>query len=209
MKKNKLYFLSFLFLFALAVSGYGQSVRYVAYFPVPYVSHNIITADTAYFAGKDDAVIDVLGAFSTNGISTDKDLVVDTLADNLKTVANLNVGAGSAENDGNFVVHRVDSSLSFDNIPTPAVTNGVNADTMKADMELLVNEINWSNNSGGKFRGFVKDTSVSMSGASANGYPNDAKTLCWKALRLKGSYEYQYYLIAIPSGTICANYTGS
>ena len=93
MKINKLCFLSFLFLSALAISGYAQSIRYVAYFPVPYISHNVINANTAFFAGKDNATVEVTGNLSAESLITDKDLELNSTVTHPVNVRELNVGA--------------------------------------------------------------------------------------------------------------------
>ncbi len=208
MKINRCYFLSFLFLFALSVCAYAQSVRYVAYFPVPYVSHQVINVDTAYFAGKDGASVDITGNLTATNLDAQKDLVLQSTSSTAGTVSLLSVGENS-DTKGNFVVNKTSGQLTLTNVPTPAITGGVNANEIKADETLKVNTVKWVKDNNTNYNGLVKSNMSYLSSVNsvATGFPIETKKLCWKPLRLKGSYEYQYYLIAI-NGTDCDTYTG-
>lgn len=204
MKISKLYFLSFLFLFVLAVSAYSQTVRYVAYFPVPYISHMTLNADTAYFAGKDNASVSVTGNLSAENLRTEKDLELNSTTNTAGNVQALNVNTGADIRDGSLVVNRVSGQLALTNVPTPESTGAVNADTIEADDSLQIGEVKWVKNNTENYNGFVASTSTSFGSAEfteAPGMPLNTKRLCWKPLRLKGSYEYQYYLIAVDTTT--------
>ncbi len=208
MKTNKLYFLSFLFLFALSVCAYSQTVRYVAYFPVPYISHQVVNVDTAHFAGKDGASVEVNGKLTATSLSADKDLLLASSSASAGTVGMLNVGSNS-DTKGKFIVNKTSGQLTLTNIPTAGSTGAVNANEVKADETLKVKNVKWVKDSSTNYNGLVKGYNSIVNGANVayNSFPVETKNLCWKPLRLKGSYEYQYYLIAI-SGTDCDTYTG-
>ena len=209
MKVNKSYLLSFLFLFVLSVCAYAQSVRYVAYFPVPYLTHQKIKANTAYFAGKDGAVVEVAGGFYGQNLSTAKDLelkMIPVAANSGVILPEINVGGSVSDTTGDFVVDKQDGNITFTIVPKvteetiingePAmvVTNSVNE--LKADNNLKVKAIKWKSN-GSANNTFVKGSQASSATTELTGFPSDTKKLCWMPLRLKGSYEYQYYLVAV------------
>lgn len=211
MKVNKSYFLSFLLLFALSVCAYAQSVRYVAYFPVPYLTHQKIEANTAYFAGKDGAKVEVEGMFQGANLVTAKDLEVTGTSSTSAVIQGVNVGGSVSDTTGDFVVDKQNGTLSFTNVPKTTtqsilngepvtiITNSVNE--LKADNNLKVKAVKWrsvdQNNNAVVNNAFVKGSQSSSSTSVLTGFPSDTKKLCWMPLRLKGSYEYQYYLVAV------------
>lgn len=206
MKVNKSYFLSFLLLFALSVCAYAQSVRYVAYFPVPYLTHQKIEANTAYFAGKDGAKVEVEGRFQGANLVTAKDLEVKGTSSPSAVIQGVNVGGSVSDTTGDFVVDKQNGTLSFTNVPKTTtqsilngepvtfITNSVNE--LKADNNLKVKAVKWRSGSDVN-NTFIKDSESSSSTSVLTGFPSDTKKLCWMPLRLKGSYEYQYYLVAV------------
>ena len=217
MENFKHYFISFLFLFVFAVLSYAQTVRYVAYFPVPYVSHQTIQADKSLFAGKDGAKVEVAGTFQANNLNTSRDLELKSTAASSFNVKELNVGtldSGFGDTawvaSGDFVVDKEDGKIILQNLPTPYSTGAVNANEVKADEQLDNKNILWKGTGTGddsEYDGFKRgNISFSTTALHSNhpGFPMETKRLCWVPLRLKGSYEYQYYLIAVNSST-CPN----
>lgn len=213
MKANKSYFLSFLFLFILSVCAYTQSVRYVAYFPVPYLAHQKIEANTAYFAAKDGAKVEVVGSFQGANLTTAKDLELKTNinASSGTAIPKINVGGNIVDTTGDFVVDKENGKITFTNAPKVTETSLLNGEPvtfltnsvneLKADNNLKVKAVKWrsvdQNNNAVVNNAFVKDSQSSSSTSVLTGFPSDTKKLCWMPLRLKGSYEYQYYLVAV------------
>lgn len=194
MRNCKSYFLSFLFISVLSIIASAQSVRYVAYFPVPYITHEKIEANTAMFGGKDNAVVTVGGTLKAYNLSSEKDLELRSTSTNPEKIKGLqvgsiisNMGEDSWRPSGNFTVMGKGSHAELLNAPTSINEDDtVNVGELKADTSLSLKEIKWISGS-------------NTNNALAN-LPSGTTKLCWSPLRLRGSYEYQYYLIAISSG---------
>ena len=196
MRNCKSYFLSFLFISVLSIIASAQSVRYVAYFPVPYITHEKIEANTAMFAGKDNAVVTVGGTLKAYNLSSEKDLELRSTSTSPIKISGLYAGSIISNMDedswrpsGNFTVMGKGSHAELLNAPT--AMDNVNVGELKADTSLSLKEIKWISGS---------NTNNAFVRGGTNGFPSGTTKLCWSPLRLRGSYEYQYYLIAISSG---------
>lgn len=179
----------------------AQSVKYVAFFPIPYVTHARIEASEAFFAGKDNGTLQVDGNFNLVNLSSDKDLILKTATTNpLSQGVGLLVGANySGASSGDFIVDNTNSSLSISTLPA-------SSNALKADDTLKVKAISWYYNDTQTNPIFVKgSTTPSNSYVSSAAAPSNAGKFCWSPLRIKGSYHYRYYLIAVPSSTACPN----
>lgn len=181
MKSSKFYIiLSFILLsFPSIISA--QTLKYVAYFPVPYLSHNNVTVSkTAY-----SSVVSSSGLTTANSISTEKDLKVSF---ETQPTVPVSVYAGSDNNrnydNGVFMVGGNNPTLTIKS--ANMALNQVNADD-----RLTVGSINWYKNSQNNiyqaYKVFDKER-----------IPSDTKYLCWLPLRIRGTFNYQYYLVAWP-----------
>ena len=203
MKFYKLSFLFYAFLLGFLMQGYAQTVKYVAYFPVPYISHNKLIANKAYFAGADGAKVEINGNLTADSLTTDKDLKIsntNAIAWNIYWLYAGKATSNPSNKGGRFVM--VNSSGGTLNITnTPTVIGEVQADNI-----LKLKAVKWNNASQ---VGFVKSASNQFGSATSSddGFPIGTTKLCWAPLRLRGSYEYQYYLIAINSGDCPATIT--
>ena len=179
----------------------AQAVRYVAYFPIPYVTHLRIEANTAYFAGRDNGTLQIGGNLdlSDKSLESRKDLKLKTNSDSsisgdTNTTLNLSVGSKTTIYNGDFIVDNASSSLTIKALPS-SIGN------LYGDETLEVKSISWGNNSA-----FVKGSTTPSGSYALNiaEAPNSTKKFCWSPLRIKGTYEYKYYLIAYDSNT-CPN----
>lgn len=218
MKIKNFYFTWILFL--LAVPASAQTVRYVAYFPIPYISHQKIEADTAYFAGKDGAEVSVGGQLTAQSLNTKRDLeLISTAASS--TIDKLSVGIladddSNSSDSGDFVVNRQGGTLNLTQLThhgdglqlasqegtiESSQTTSTHLQELKADSELKISNIKWRWGQQ-TYKAFVMSTTNSFESATSSddGIPIGTTKLCWSPLRLKGSYEYKYYLIAIKDG---------
>lgn len=182
----------------------AQTVRYVAFFPIPYITHTKVEVDTAYFAGRDDGRLKVGGSLSVPTINASKDLVFSSTTSTAAGAVNLSAGAFDvAETEyGDFLVLGEDKKITF-----TAFTSGSDAtqtDQLKADDSMELKAINWGSNIA-----FKKGTSspsndfskMNAQNAASTGAPSDTVRFCWSPLRIKGTFEYQYYLIAYDGDT--------
>lgn len=222
MSRNRITFLVSLFLITVTGSLCAQTVKYVAYFPVPYLSHKTINAQTVYFAGRENGLaykkptaldkntVDVKGTLTANSVHAKKDL---ELEDSTNTSPVITVDIVSGENvdwsmvnaNGTFIVDKPSGQLGINSISSSSAS-GVKQ--LKADDSLTVKSINWKsgNNTDPTNNGFVKTATngnnYSSATTSNDGFPTGTTRFCWVPLRIKGTYEYQYYLIAY-NGTTC------
>ncbi len=220
MNKSRITFFVSLFLIAVTGSLCAQTVKYVAYFPVPYLSHKTINAQTVYFAGRvngledkkptslDKNTVDIKGNLSVNRIHAQKDLELKN-SENTSTAITVDIVAGEnvdwsmVNTGGTFIVDKASGELSISAISS---NNSSGVKQLNADDSLTIKAVNW--NSGDTTdttnNGFVKSpgNTYASASSSADGFPIGTKRFCWVPLRIKGTYEYQYYLIAY-NGTTC------
>ena len=180
MKISKLNLLFSLFLLAAPVFLSAQTVKYVAYFPVPYLTHTIITAQRANFATGDNTSVTISGKLTTDSIKAEKDLKIDMPSSN---PLNLTVGSGPTsykyvQPTGINTPGNIEFSLPTD--------NNKQIGQVKADNQLAVNSIKWS------------QTPAFPAGRSG--------LACWYPLRIKGTNEYRYYLVTTGSGLTACEY---
>ena len=177
----------------------AQSVKYVAYFPVPYVTHMKVEAANAYFAGRDSGVVQISGNLASGSIGSSKDLILKTATTPISGNTSMSVVVGENFNNanGNFVVDNSASSLSFSNLKAQNATSNVAINTLNGDNNLQVKSIYWGTN-----KAFVKGlTTTNSTYTSFGDIPSNTAKLCWSPLRIKGTYEYKYYLIAYNGNT--------
>lgn len=182
MKPSKFYiFLSFILLSLPGLIS-AQTIRYVAYFPVPYLSHKTLTVNkAAYFAGLDRGSVAVQEA-KANSLSTERDLEIRlgaTTSQPLVQVGSLNNQNGTK---GVFMVDKGQLTIDSD------ITSLTGFTQVNSDNNLKVENIYWGNNK-------VFDTSLLQSAG--------AKILCWLPLRVAGTYNYRYYLVAWNNSSNC------
>ena len=219
MNKRRITFLLFLFLITVSGSVFAQTVKYVAYFPVPYLTHKKITAEKVYFAGRDNGLlykdsnaqenktVIINGGLRAGKVFSHKDMELKTTSSSSLGEVRVNVGTDYGNNiikNGNFVVDNSNSQL---NIASTGATTWSAVTQLKADDSLNVKSIEWADPSTSvdsftatarpSKQAFVKSTNnYSSSTASDTGFPNGTTNFCWLPLRIKGTYEYQYYLVA-------------
>ena len=182
----------------------AQTVRYVAFFPIPYITHTKVEVDTAYFAGRDDGRLKVGGSLSVPTINASKDLVFSSTTSTAAGAVNLSAGVFDvAETEyGDFLVLGEDKKITF-----TAFTSGsddTQTDQLKADDSMELKAINW-----GSYIAFKKGTTspsddfseMNAQNDASTGAPSDTVRFCWSPLRIKGTFEYQYYLIAYNGDT--------
>lgn len=182
----------------------AQTVRYVAFFPIPYITHTKVEVDTAYFAGRDDGRLKVGGSLSVPTINASKDLVFSSTTSTAAGAVNLSAGAFDvAETEyGDFLVLGEDKKITFTAFTSDSDTT--QTDQLKADDSMELKVITWGNNIA-----FKKGTSspsadfskMNAQNAASTGAPSDTVRFCWSPLRIKGTFEYQYYLIAYNGDT--------
>ena len=182
-----LFSLSFLFLSCFASA---QTVKYVAFFPVPYITHQKIEVNKAYFAGRDGGTVLIKGVLSAPVIRSNKDLyLINNESDNS---TKLSVGGNSSSQisrtNGEFINSE---KLTFDKFKEGSENTLVNS--LVADTKLYIKALKWASNAA-----FIKgDSDTDTTYATlTNGAPSSTTRFCWSPLRIKGTYEYKYYLIA-------------
>lgn len=172
MNISKLKFLFSLFLLAAPVFLSAQTVRYVAYFPVPYITHTKITAQRANFATGDNILVNVSGKLITDSIKAEKDLKI-----NIPSSNQLNLTAGSGPNSYKYV--QPTGITTPGNITFSLSGNNKQIGQVKADVGLTVSSIKWSQ----------------VTALPGNNLPSGSAWACWYPLRIKGTNEYRYYLV--------------
>lgn len=224
MNKNRIIILLSLFLVFVSSSLFAQTVKYVAYFPVPYLSHTKITADTAFFAGRENGLkyknpnasegstVIVGGTLTSEKISTQKDLELKT-SNTHPTAVSFSVADAEGMGEGTLIVDKEFGELSINKVSNNTTTSRTTSKIkqLKADNNLSVKEIVWEEvtadtTDDDKYSAFVKGSeNYSSTTPSENGFPIGTTRFCWSPLRIKGTYEYQYYLIAY-DGDTCPGY---
>lgn len=176
MKYNRFYFILSLILLLVPGLISAQTIRNVAYFPIPYVSHKTFTANTAYLCSIDNpTTCQVDGNLITNNIKAERDI---ELLVGVSSTPQVYVGSLYNNNDtttGSFIVNATNNNKIT--ISTDLVAGQINADN-----NLTLNSIKWK----------VGSNDIT---AFPNNLSND---LCWRSLRILGTYEYKYYLIKCP-----------
>ena len=176
MKYNRFYFILSLALLLIPGLISAQTIRNVAFFPIPYVAHKTFTANTAHFCSIDSPEIcQVDNNLITNNIKAERDLELLAGASNTPKIH-----VGSLYNNydittGSFIVNAATNNQIT--ISTSLVAGQINADN-----NLTLNSINWK---------YGTNTNIVFS----NSLPGN---LCWRPLRILGTYEYKYYLIKCP-----------
>lgn len=217
MNKNRIIILLSLFLVFVSSSLFAQTVKYVAYFPVPYLSHTKITADTAFFAGRENGLkyknpdasegstVTVGGTLTSEKISTQKDLELKTSNTHPTAVSFSVADAEGGSGEGTLIVDKKDGVLNINKVGNNTTTSKIKQ--LKADNDLSVKEIVWEDvtadtTDDDKYSAFVKGSNnYSSTTSSDDGFPIGTTRFCWSPLRIKGTYEYQYYLIAYDGDT--------
>ena len=178
MKTSKLNFLFSLFLLAAPVFVSAQTVKYVAYFPVPYLTHKTITAQRANFATGDNTSATISGKLTTSSIKAEKDLKI-----NIPSSNPLKLTVGSGPESYKYVQPtgiNTSGKITF-SLPT---NNNKQIGQVKADNQLTVKSIKWPQ--GTAF--------------PAINSPTNAVRACWYSLRIKGTNEYRHYLVTTANG---------
>ena len=177
MKYNKFHFILSLILLLVPGFIFAQTIRNVAYFPIPYVGHKTFTAKTAHLCSIDNpSNCMVYGGLITTSIKAERD--IELLAG---ASSNSNVYVGSLYNNldtttGSFIVN----AASNNQITIYNLNNSVRQ--INADNNLNVKSIQWKSGNNSNV--------VFPSNLSSN--------LCWLPLRILGTYEYKYYLVKCP-----------
>ena len=177
MKINK-WFVFFVLSFLLVpVFTFAQSIKYVAYFPSPNVFHQKINAKKLYarnLAGLDS------GGWTVSAINAEKDLDISAkIAPYIKEVQS--GFTSKIKGEGTYY----DYGMNFN---TTVDVSQLNANS------LSFTNLLWVGPGSNKY-GFQ---------SSQTGWPNTTSyKFCWSSLRIKGTYEYRYYLIFVAEGDTC------
>ena len=178
----------------------AQTVRYVAFFPVPYITHMKVNVNTAYFAGRDEGKLEIKGDLSVPTIIASKDLDFSSSTSTATNTVDLSAGSNNSDEDyGDFVVLGANKTITFSSLTSTV------AEDLNADDTMNLKSINWGNNIVFK-KGTTNPTDdfskMNALDDNTTGFPSNTTRLCWSPLRIKGTFEYQYYLIAY-SGSTC------
>lgn len=180
--KFKLFLISVLFLalpcIVKAQSNY-HTIKGVAYFPTPYLTHTSIKVNQAYFAnGVGDGQINIADSLTFSNLTAKKDLRLTS--DSNTVINNIYVGTqGNAQAGGSFIAGT--NTLTVSNLlGSPRQIN--------SDNFLKVKSIYWQNGS---------NTENEKAAFLTTNMPSGTTKLCWSPLRIKGTYTYRYYLIAV------------
>ena len=176
MKYNKFHFILSLILLLVPGFIFAQTIRNVAYFPIPYVGHKTFTAKTAHLCSIDNpSNCMVYGALTTTNIKAERD--IELLAG---ASSDSNAYVGSLYNNpdtttGSFIVNAASNNKI-------TISNLISVRQINADNDLKVKSIKW------------------QSGSNSNVvFPSTlTSSLCWLPLRILGTYEYKYYLVKCP-----------
>lgn len=176
MKYNRFYFILSLALLLVPGLISAQTIRNVAYFPIPYVSHKTFTANTAYLCSIDSPEnCQVDNNLITNNIKAERDIELLVGASNTPQIYVGSLYNNSDTTTGSFIVNAATNNQIT--ISTALVAGQINADN-----NLTLNSIKW------------KVGTSDIIGFSSS-LPDN---LCWRPLRILGTYEYKYYLIKCP-----------
>ena len=183
----------------------AQTVRYVAFFPIPYITHTKVEVGTAYFAGRDEGKLEIGGNLSAPTISASKDLAFSSAISTAAGTVGISAGAlDSTETEyGDFLVLGGDKKITFTAF-TSGTDDATQTDKLNADNSMELKAINWGSNIA--FKKGTTSPSDSFSkmdaqNAASTGAPSDTARFCWSPLRIQGTFEYQYYLIAYDGDT--------
>ncbi len=232
MNKNQIRILLSLFLISICGTLFAQTVKYVAYFPVPYLTHKTINAQTAYFAGKENGLqdkfsatelytVEVKGTLTTNTVNSRKDMELKDSTNNATPITtDLIVGSPDESFRGKFIVDKDGGTLNISAIESSQINK------LQADDALNINSVYWMDDvsgnpicANGNIREVKRPIFQKQFASCANNinpcsgvnkchdvFPGTAHNLCWAPLRIKGTYDYQYYLIAY-DGDTCPGYS--
>lgn len=176
MKYNRFYFILSLILLLVPGLISAQTIRNVAYFPIPYVAHKTFTANTAHLCSIDSPeTCQVDGNLITNNIKAERDLKLLTGASNTPHIYVGSLYNNSDSTTGSFIVNAASNNKI-------TITTSLLVGQINADNNLTLNSIKW------------KVGTSDITGFSSS-LPDN---LCWRSLRILGTYEYKNYLIKCP-----------
>lgn len=235
MNKNQIRILLSLFFVFICVTSFAQTIKYVAYFPVPYLTHKTINAQTVYFAGKENGLqdkfsttdlytVEVKGTLTANKVNSRKDMELRDSSNTttpISTILSIGTEDGSVTGNqrGKFIVDKAGGILNISAIESSQINK------LQADDALNIKAVYWKDDvSGNPLCTNINIVEVArpifkkQAASCANGiepcsgvdkchdvFPGTAHNLCWAPLRIKGTYDYQYYLIAY-DGNTCPGY---